>query len=425
MRHVEPQRRVDVAVREEHRLGGDRVGAAEHDLGEAQAVLGGHGRGRLARPHPVGQADRWRARARRWRDVERRRRSARACCARACRSRPSAARAAADPRGRRACRRAARARAARTAGPGRRRRSCGRRRSRATRAGLRARSENSDGARAACARRKPGSKRTVSPSTVWPASRNSASASAWSNCTPTSAARRSTPRRSSPSASSDSGSNLGMRLTNMPGQLLSQIRPRAQDGTARMKMQLGLQNERANHPSSTGASVYRVLTESTRHPADPFAPLTEDERALLRPAPLPERVEPMKAVLTDERFSDPAWIFERKLDGIRCIAIKAERRGAPAVAQRPQPQRALPRGRGGARRRPRRGLRARRRGRRVRRRADELRAACSSAASGTSRSSSTSSTCSTSRGTTPPRCRCARARRLLRDALSASTARCG
>jgi bifunctional non-homologous end joining protein LigD len=44
------------------------------------------------------------------------------------------------------------------------------------------------------------------------------------------------------------------------------------------------------------------------------------------PQPLPERVEPMKAVLTDERFSDPAWIFERKLDGIRCVAIKAERR---------------------------------------------------------------------------------------------------
>ena len=40
--------------------------------------------------------------------------------------------------------------------------------------------------------------------------------------------------------------------------------------------------------------------------------------------PLPDRVEPMKAVLTEERFSDPGWIFERKLDGIRCIAIKAE-----------------------------------------------------------------------------------------------------
>jgi bifunctional non-homologous end joining protein LigD len=30
----------------------------------------------------------------------------------------------------------------------------------------------------------------------------------------------------------------------------------------------------------------------------------------------------MKAVLTDERCSDPAWIFERKLDGIRCIAVR-------------------------------------------------------------------------------------------------------
>ncbi len=42
--------------------------------------------------------------------------------------------------------------------------------------------------------------------------------------------------------------------------------------------------------------------------------------------PLPDRVDPMKAVLTDEPFSDPDWIFERKLDGIRCIAIKAEQR---------------------------------------------------------------------------------------------------
>lgn len=28
----------------------------------------------------------------------------------------------------------------------------------------------------------------------------------------------------------------------------------------------------------------------------------------------------MKAVLCDEPFSDPGWIFERKLDGVRCIA---------------------------------------------------------------------------------------------------------
>jgi DNA ligase D-like protein (predicted ligase) len=30
----------------------------------------------------------------------------------------------------------------------------------------------------------------------------------------------------------------------------------------------------------------------------------------------------MKAVLTKERFSDPEWIYERKLDGIRCVAIR-------------------------------------------------------------------------------------------------------
>ena len=33
-------------------------------------------------------------------------------------------------------------------------------------------------------------------------------------------------------------------------------------------------------------------------------------------------IEPMKAVLSDAPFSDPGWIFERKLDGIRCLAIR-------------------------------------------------------------------------------------------------------
>jgi bifunctional non-homologous end joining protein LigD len=32
-------------------------------------------------------------------------------------------------------------------------------------------------------------------------------------------------------------------------------------------------------------------------------------------------IEPMKAVLADTPFSDPDWVFERKLDGIRCLAI--------------------------------------------------------------------------------------------------------
>jgi bifunctional non-homologous end joining protein LigD len=37
-------------------------------------------------------------------------------------------------------------------------------------------------------------------------------------------------------------------------------------------------------------------------------------------------MEVMKAVLTDERFSDPGWIYERKLDGIRCLATKGDKR---------------------------------------------------------------------------------------------------
>jgi bifunctional non-homologous end joining protein LigD len=32
----------------------------------------------------------------------------------------------------------------------------------------------------------------------------------------------------------------------------------------------------------------------------------------------------MKAVLTDEPFDDPGWIFERKLDGIRCMAHRGD-----------------------------------------------------------------------------------------------------
>jgi DNA ligase D-like protein (predicted ligase) len=38
--------------------------------------------------------------------------------------------------------------------------------------------------------------------------------------------------------------------------------------------------------------------------------------------PAPTKAQAMKAVLTDERFSDPDWIYERKLDGVRCIAIR-------------------------------------------------------------------------------------------------------
>jgi bifunctional non-homologous end joining protein LigD len=35
------------------------------------------------------------------------------------------------------------------------------------------------------------------------------------------------------------------------------------------------------------------------------------------------RYAPMKAVLSDKPFSDPAWVFERKLDGERCGAVRS------------------------------------------------------------------------------------------------------
>jgi bifunctional non-homologous end joining protein LigD len=56
--------------------------------------------------------------------------------------------------------------------------------------------------------------------------------------------------------------------------------------------------------------------------SNPFVALSERERGLLRPAAPPDWIEPMAATLTDRRFDDPNWVFERKLDGVRCLAFK-------------------------------------------------------------------------------------------------------
>jgi bifunctional non-homologous end joining protein LigD len=37
----------------------------------------------------------------------------------------------------------------------------------------------------------------------------------------------------------------------------------------------------------------------------------------------PGWIDPELATLTQDRFSDPAWIFERKLDGERCLAFRS------------------------------------------------------------------------------------------------------
>jgi DNA ligase D-like protein (predicted ligase) len=50
--------------------------------------------------------------------------------------------------------------------------------------------------------------------------------------------------------------------------------------------------------------------------------LSEEERRELRRSRQPRWIEPMKAVLHDRPFSDPDWIYERKLDGVRCLAFR-------------------------------------------------------------------------------------------------------
>jgi len=50
--------------------------------------------------------------------------------------------------------------------------------------------------------------------------------------------------------------------------------------------------------------------------------LDEEERKLLEPARHPEWTGPMLATLTDKRFSDPDWLYERKLDGERALAFR-------------------------------------------------------------------------------------------------------
>jgi bifunctional non-homologous end joining protein LigD len=55
-----------------------------------------------------------------------------------------------------------------------------------------------------------------------------------------------------------------------------------------------------------------------------FDRLGSAAKSRLRPSPPPDWVAPMLATLTDHYFSDPAWIFERKLDGERCLAFRRD-----------------------------------------------------------------------------------------------------
>jgi len=50
--------------------------------------------------------------------------------------------------------------------------------------------------------------------------------------------------------------------------------------------------------------------------------LPDEVREKLRETGQPDWMNPMLATLTDRRFSDEKWIFERKLDGERCLAFR-------------------------------------------------------------------------------------------------------
>lgn len=53
--------------------------------------------------------------------------------------------------------------------------------------------------------------------------------------------------------------------------------------------------------------------------------LDAKQREALRRTGMPASMPPMLATLTDERYSSPDWIFERKLDGDRQVAVPRQR----------------------------------------------------------------------------------------------------
>jgi bifunctional non-homologous end joining protein LigD len=55
---------------------------------------------------------------------------------------------------------------------------------------------------------------------------------------------------------------------------------------------------------------------------DYFAQLGPDARRRLRRSAQPDWIAPILTTLTDRRFSDAGWLFERKLDGERCLAFR-------------------------------------------------------------------------------------------------------
>ncbi len=62
-----------------------------------------------------------------------------------------------------------------------------------------------------------------------------------------------------------------------------------------------------------------------------FRELSDEDREKLVHSAQPARADPMLATLTHDTFSDPEWIYERKLDGERALAFLAGAAGAGPV----------------------------------------------------------------------------------------------
>jgi bifunctional non-homologous end joining protein LigD len=57
-----------------------------------------------------------------------------------------------------------------------------------------------------------------------------------------------------------------------------------------------------------------------------FDALSQEGRERLRRRSQPRWTRPMLATLTHEPFSDPGWVYERKLDGVRCLVFRTPKR---------------------------------------------------------------------------------------------------
>lgn len=71
----------------------------------------------------------------------------------------------------------------------------------------------------------------------------------------------------------------------------------------------------------TGRTMKEIQKDAEKM-ADLSAEISEEFRELLQKEAQPDWMEPMLAKLTHEVFSDEEWIYERKLDGERCLVFK-------------------------------------------------------------------------------------------------------